>query len=204
MINNMNPIEPINITELVLKDYIKNVKIFKSTKAIDIPDKINAIVDDFKDYNIEELHTKGKNYLNNSIKSLVEHTNNSIKTITGYVNDVIITNQNDFTKQISKDYDTFTNEMKNNIGNYLINQNGAYTISQSNQLIFSGDTNYNYDNEGRITYLKNGNIQQHDITYNEEDNIKAYKETITIDNIQYTKSFEVTYDENLNPIIKEI
>lgn len=158
--------------------YVKNVEIYKSTRAIDVPDKLNAVSNDFKTWFNTELISKS-----------TEHINSSMTAITNYLNNDIIAGIN-----------TFKSTLENNIGVYLDSQGAGYSIPQVNSFIFSGNSiSPEYDSDGRVTRYGNQYNETFDCEYNEDSKIIKFKEKITISGIPTVESYEVTYDNNNFP-----
>jgi len=203
-IPNMDDLTPIAIAELEIVPYTANVQIFKSTPALEIPNKLNAVAVDFKEWNNTELGTKGVGYLNSGIVDTVDYLNSSMRTITNYINSVVVANQNTFTSEMETSQNTFTSEMETNIGGYLDDSGAGYSISQVNSLEFSGNSTIEYDENKNITKVVQGAKETSSIAYNSENKIISFTEKITVDSSLYTKNYTVEYDLNGNPIISEV
>jgi hypothetical protein len=203
-IPNMDDLEPIMVDSLELTPYTANVQIFNSTLARDIPNKINAIAVDFKQWNNNEIGTKGEEYLNNNMSNVATYINNSMTSVVSFINNVVVDNQNTFIATANQNYTDFTNEMKNNIGNYLDSAGAGYSIAQVNSLEFSGETTIEYDANQNITKVVTGSKTTENINYDENQKIVSFTEKIVVDGVTYTKNYEVTYDDNDNPILNEV
>jgi len=214
-IPNMDDLEPIEIDALELVPYTTNVKIFKSTPAVELPTKLNAVADDFKTWNNNEIGTKGQSYLNTSVTSLTDYINTSMGTVVDFINNVVVDNQNTFETNITDQQNTFETNITDqqntfetnittNIGNYLDTHGAGYSISQTNSLEFTGNTTTEYDAQGRVVRFVSGAKETKNIAYNSQGNITSFTEVITVDGVNYTKNYTVAYDENGNPTISEV
>ena len=135
---------------------------------------------------------------------VTDHINDSVDTVVNYINNTIVSNQNDFTTSITNQQNQFQTNIETNIGGYLDNSGAGYSISQINSLMFTGSSNIILDNEGRISSCTQNNMTSDNFIYNDEDLIISFRETLSVDGIDYIKNYNVTYDSNDNPIIQEI
>ena len=197
-IPNMDDLTPIAIAELEIVPYTANVQIFKSTPALEIPNKLNAVAVDFKEWNNTELGTKGVGYLNSGIVDTVDYLNSSMRTITNYINSVVVANQNTFTSEMKTSQNILMSKMETST-------RVGYSISQVNSLEFSGNSTIEYDENKNITKVVQGAKETSSIAYNSENKIISFTEKITVDSSLYTKNYTVEYDLiNGNPIISEV
>lgn len=202
-IPNMGAIEPIEIGELSIVPYSTNVQIFKSTPAVDIPTKLNAVAVDFKNWNNEEIGTKGLNYLNLGVADTVTFLNDSMGLVTNYINTVVVENQNSFISTSTENYEQFKIDMQNNIGQYLDDAGAGYSLEQVNELRFTGDTILEFDEDGNLTRYGNGAFEKFDIVYTDGE-MSNFKEKIIVGSATFTKEFNVSHDTNNNIIITEV
>jgi len=128
---NAQPLE----TEIVLTQYTTNVEIFTSTKAKDIPEKIDAIAVDLKN-NINTNTTSVLEYINNTV---VPHINSELSTITDDHNTItsnLITQQDTFETNITTQQTNFEQSINTQQGTFETNittQQNTYQTSITNQ-----------------------------------------------------------------------
>jgi len=200
-ITDMNTMTP-------LTDYTTNVLIFRSTKAKDIPGKLDAIANDIKTH-FNTVMGESTTYMNNVI---VPHINDSMATVEADHNTLVtninnnqatfqttMTNQqNDFEATIQNQQNDYESDLTNNIGNYTGN-GAAYTVSQTNSFMFSGPSEVTYASDGEtVIGYTDGPLTVTNIVYDNFDNLVELTETILVDSIPYTKTFTANYDNKGN------
>ena len=162
-------------TTLDLTEFTTDVEIFTSTKARDIPSKIDAIAVDLKE-NVNINNAAMVDYMNNDVLS---HVNSEMELIT-------------------TDYNTIMNNMINNMGMYVSSQDVGYSVAQTNSLIWSGPGTVTYDANGNVTEAVEGPKTTKNIVYDTDGNLTSFTEELLVDGVTYTKSFTVSYDANGN------
>lgn len=205
-------------TKVELTTYSSAVDIFASTKAKDIPDKLNAIATSLKT-NVNTNTTAVLNYVNNVV---VPHINTELSKITDGYNttaSTLTTKQNTFETTISDKQTTFETSQKNRqtsfentmltgIASYIDAQGVGYTILQSDNLIPFTQTiateDYTFDAEGKITGIREGYKTTSSITYDSNGTITGFTETLNVNGVGVTKNFTISKDSSGNTLITEV
>lgn len=205
-------------TEITLTDFTSQVEIYKSTKAKDIPTKLNVMAADLKAHTNTKVNTI-QSFFNGTV---VPHINTELTKIGDDHNTLVtnisnqqstfetnITNQQNtfetnrvatetaFTDSITTQQNAYESDLTNNIGNY-IGSGAGYNVAQVNSFQFSGPGSVTYDAQGRVTEAVEGPITTSNIVYNVSGKLMSFTETITIAGVPYTKTFEVGYDTKGN------
>ena len=178
LINPMAVIQP-----LTLHNHTQDVSIFRNTRAIDIPDKLNSIANNVKSYINTDITTPVLSYMNSNIS-----------TMHAYINDVA--------EQVVADQTTFTTNMTSNLSGYVDNSGVGYSAAQARTLVQTGETGtITYDGSNRITGATQGAITTSLITYDDSGNITSFTESITVDSITTSTNYSVSYGDDGIPSI---
>ena len=165
------------IQPLVLAQHTKDVSIFRNTRAIDVPDKLNAVAGSIKLYTNIEITAPVQKYINANMSAVSTYINDSMETI--------VSGQNKFTSDMAED-----------IGGYLDDSGAGYNTQQSRSLIETGSTGaVVFDDYERITSAVQGVLTTSNIIYDELDNITSFIETISI---ATSTLYAVSYDSDGN------
>lgn len=198
---------------LVLDTFDSNVELFLSSKAKDIPSKLNAVANDMKAHlntEIDDVTT----YVNEVV---VPHLNTEMDKVEADFNttqtslnnqqatfETDMTNQQNtfetaFTDSITAQQADYETNLTTGIGSYIIGTGAAYSIEQSNSFVFSGPSDVTYDTDGEtVLGYTQGPVTVSNIIYDTNDNLIELTETITVADIPYTKTFTVNYDAKGN------
>ena len=251
-------------TPLTLDDFTSEVEIFMSTKARDIPTKLNTIASDLKiysnakvdtmqayinetivphlnteltkmenDYNTQKTNIANQQSTFNSDITNQQNTfetaisnqqddfevtvNNTITNLTTQQNDFetdITAQQNSFETAINNQQSTyqntvtssqtnFENHITSSIGQYT-GASAGYTVAQMNNFFMTSaisSESYVTDGDGKIVSITEGYKTTSNITYADNGSITGYTETIVVDSIPYTRSFEIAKDTSNKIII---
>ena len=168
-------------TPLVLGLYTKDVSIFRNTRAIDIPGKIDSVVNSMKVYANTEITTPVEIHVMEVMRNAVDHINTSITSMNG-------------------EQTKFISDMQENISGYLDDAGAGYSVSQARSLKETGNTGEVVtDDEGRITSAQQGVMTTSSVMYDDDNRVVSFSETITIGGIETKSDYIVTYDERNIP-----
>lgn len=193
---------------LSIDAYASNVAIFRSTRAVDVPDKLNAIGNDFKSWLNNNVMDATTDYINQSMTTIVNYVNTSMSGIDDDLTDYkdnLNSEWSTYKDDLTGEWSTFKGDLETNLSSYLDSSGAGYSIAQINQLIFSGDAiDPVYDSEGRITKYGNQYEETFDITYDSDNRISGFKEKITIGGVTTTETYTVAYNGNDYPITTKV
>lgn len=169
-----------DIQPLVLAQHAKDVSIFRNTRAIDVPDKLDAVANSIKLYANVEITGPVQRYVNYNLTNVHTYVNDSIAAVVA-------------------DQSRFTRDMSEDISGYLDDSGAGYNVGQSRSLIETGVTgDVEFDELGRITSSVQGVLTTSNITYDNTDRITRFTETITVDGVANSTVYVVEYDSNQN------
>lgn len=211
-------IEGLEITPAAIPEYTTNVQIFRNTRAVEIPDRLNAVAQDLKDFSnaVAEDET---NHVNTSFEALTEYVSETMAGVRTHVNtevvakvntmlDKVETDQNSFQTSITNQQTTyesaetaarlaFQNSVTDNLGHYVNDTDGiVYSTDQVNSLHFSGTFDaggITRDSDGRIASISTESKTTTEIVYNDNGQLSEWKETLIVDGASYSKKFKATY-----------
>ena len=198
---NLDPISAVDTPSITLQQFSTNVSIFTSTQAKDVPDKLNAVATDVKNFLLNQLTIPVNTFVNNSISTMIAVNNAAISTITTYLNTVVVADINSSLASINSDNETFqsnliqTNQafkdaLTGNISSLLL-AGAGYTISQSNSLVGCTLESATYDNEGCLTGCTSGPTTVSNITYDEFGLVTSFNNTVSSNGAVETKHIVV-------------
>jgi len=142
-------------------------------------------------------------YINNEVKSFVNDifvpwANNSgvlladnANTLEGNVTTTLSQLTIDYTIHVAAQDAIIAQalqDFEDNLAQYTGDSGSGYSIHQTNQLIADQTMtkeisleNYKFDENGNVTYFREGDFETHHIVYDEEEQIISYGETLFID-----------------------
>lgn len=199
-VQNMEALENITTADISLPSYNNSVKIFKNTRAIDVPSKLNVLADSFKNFH-ESIRDTWQSYIESRFDVIHQHVNSSMEAVVSFINDSIVSAQNTFIEaanesvsELEESVDTFKSEIRNSVSE-LVGSDAAYTVANINDVLLSKDTSEDtYDQFNRILSVREGPMKISDISYDAYGRINKYTETLTLNDIPTSETYTITYE----------
>ena len=208
-VQNMPPVADIEIEDIALPSYDSPVKIFKNTRAIDVPIKLNSLAESFRSFH-GSIRDTWQLYIEARFDVIHQHINDSMGSVVDFVNDSLVSAQNTFINTANQSVSTlegsvatFKTEIMDSVAN-LVGGGVAYSVADTNKTLFSGDTSEDtYDSLNRVLSIKQGPMKMSNIAYDTYSRVIGYTETLDLNNITTSKNYVVSYEAGKIPKITE-
>lgn len=112
-IADMGAIADTSVSDLTVDDFSTNVEVYSSTKAKEIPTKLNAMAADLKTYLNDTMKTPEVTHLNDGITSIVAHVNQFVTDVTTYINSTVVSDMNTAMSDVETDHNDYQTNLTN-------------------------------------------------------------------------------------------